>query len=219
MRTRIRKRRGAYRESMREEGIGLQLPKIRIKPAVCAIFLAMLVFDRDRVCLLTLTAALLHELGHLAAARLLGIPLRTVRLGTLGARMEVGGGMLSYGSEWLLAASGPLCSLLASALAATLWSLTPYARIFSCASLVLGLLNLLPIRTFDGGRMTECFLRCFLGEGWVERVMRPISLGFLLLLWLCAVYFLLRAGDGLSLFCFSMSLLVRFFDGDGVALG
>jgi len=193
--------------------------KIRIAPTVGAILLAMLVFDRDRVCLLTLTAAILHELGHLFAARLLKIPLRALRLGFLGARLEIASPMLSYGEEWLLAAAGPTVSLLASALAAPLWHLTPHARVFSCASLVLGLLNLLPIRTFDGGRMTECLLRGFMGEAWVERVMRPISLGFLLLLWLCSVYFLLRAGDGLSLFCFSMSLLMRFFDGDGMHLG
>jgi Zn-dependent protease len=84
---------------------------------------------------------------------------------------------------------------------------------------VLGLLNLLPNRTFDGGRMTECLLRSFLGEVWVERVMRLISLGSLLILWLGSVYFLLHAGDGLSLLCFSMSLLVRFFDGEGMSLG
>ena len=193
--------------------------RIRIAPTVGAILLLMLLFDRDGVCLLTLAAAFLHELGHILAARLLHVPLRAIRLGFLGARLEIGGRMLSYGEEWSLAAAGPTVSLFASALAAPLWSLTSHARVFSCASLVLGLLNLLPIRTFDGGRMTECFLRRFLGEVWVERVMRPISLGFLLLLWLGSVYFLLRAGDGLSLLCFSMSLLVRFFDGEGMNLG
>ncbi len=174
----------------------------------------MLAFDHDRICLLTLLAAFFHELGHLSAAGMLGVPLRSLRFGFLGARMDVRGRMLSYSEEWLLCAAGPAVSLFGAAFAAIFWKFSPDARIFSCASLVLGLLNLLPIRSFDGGRMTECTIRFFLGDVWAERIMRPLSLGFLFLLWACSVYFLLRAGDGLSLFCFSMSLLLRFFDGE-----
>ncbi len=188
--------------------------EIRISPLVAVMIFAMAVFDDSGICLLTLAAALLHELGHLLAARLLKIPLGQLRLDFLGARMEVRGRMLSYGEEWLLAAAGPMISLLAAAGAAPLWSLSEAARSFSCASLVLGLLNLLPIRTFDGGRMLECGLSAFLSERWVQALMRLCSLLFLLLLWACAVYFLLRAGDGLSLFGFSLSLLFRFFDGE-----
>ena len=163
---------------------------------------------------MTLIAAFLHELGHLSVAGALGIPLRSLRFGFLGARMDVRGRMLSYSEEWLLCAAGPAWSLLSSAFAAVFWQVSSDARVFSCASLVLGLLNLLPIRSFDGGRMTECAIRFFAGDVWADRIMRPLSLIFLFLLWACSVYFLLRAGDGLSLFCFSMSLLLRFFDGE-----
>ena len=43
---------------------------------------------------------------------------------------------------------------------------------------------------------------------------RNMFFSFLLLflLWASAVYFLLRAGDGLSLLFFSMALLLRYFD-------
>lgn len=187
---------------------------LRVTPAVLITVALMLIFDPERICLLTLLAAFFHELGHLAVARLLGIPLHALRFGFLGARIDVRGRILSYGEEWLLCAAGPVCSLLGSALAAILWGVSPNARIFSCASLVLGMLNLLPIKSFDGGRMTECAIRFFAGDVWAERIMRPLSLLFLLLLWACSVYVLLRAGDGLSLFCFSMSLLLRFFDGE-----
>ncbi len=187
---------------------------IRISPPVAVAMLMLLIFDRTGVCLVTLVAAFLHEVGHLVAARLLRIPLGQLRLDFLGARMEVRGRMLSYGEEWLLAAAGPMASLLTAAVAAGLWSVSRYAGLYSCASLVLGGLNLLPIRTFDGGRMLECALSAIVGERTVRCVMRLCSFGFLFLLWATAVYFLLRAGDGLSLLCFSMSLLFRFFDGE-----
>ncbi len=186
--------------------------RLRISPCVAILLLFMALNDRSGVTAMTLLAALLHECGHLFAARCLGIPPTCLQLDFLGARLEISGHLLSYGSEWILCAAGPLTSLLCAALAAPLWHLSPLAQAFSCASLVLGLLNLLPIRSFDGGRMLECALSRFFGPRTAFLCMTLCSFLFLFLLWATAVYFLLRAGDGLSLLCFSMSLFLRFFD-------
>ena len=188
---------------------------ISISPAVAVVLGWMLLTDRTGIGAITLFAALMHEAGHLLAAHLLKIPPKALRIDLLGARIEVDGYLLSYGEEWLLCAAGPLVSLLGTAVAAPLWGVWEVARVFSCASLVLGLLNLLPIRTFDGGRMLECMLCRFGNERVAARCMTLCSFLFLFLLWATAVYFLLRAGDGLSLLCFSMSLFLRFFDGEG----
>jgi membrane-associated protease RseP (regulator of RpoE activity) len=72
-------------------------------------------------------------------------------------------------------------------------------------------MNLLPIRTFDGGRMLGALLGKVWGEEVSEAVLRGCSFICLFLIWAASVYFLLRVGDGLSLFCFSMSLFSRFF--------
>ncbi len=186
--------------------------ELRMTPIVAILFLGMIFVDRTGVWFVTLLAAFLHEMGHLAAAKLLHIPLGSLQLDLLGARMEVKGRMLSYGEEFLLCAAGPLVSLFAAAAAGLLWQYSQAAEWFSCASLLLGLLNLLPIRSFDGGRMLDSFLMLFLSQRAVQTLTRAISFLFLFLLWAVAVYFLLRVGDGLSLFCFSMSLFTRFFD-------
>ncbi|MBR3893919.1 MAG: hypothetical protein IKJ35_02105 [Clostridia bacterium] len=182
-----------------------------ISPQVALVYLLMILGDRSGLCLVTVVAALLHEGGHLIAARLLRIPISGVRMSFLGARLEVSGRVMSYGEEWLLCAAGPFASLCAAALAAPLWRSFEVARAFSCASLVLGLLNLLPIQSFDGGRMLSCMLARFFGTRAAERGGVLCSFLFLFLLWSTAVYFLLRAGDGLALFCFSLSLFLRFF--------
>jgi len=185
---------------------------IGIAPQVALVYLLMILGDRSGLCLVTVVAALLHECGHLLAARLLRIPLGGFRLSFLGARLEVSGRVMSYGEEWLLCAAGPFVSLCAAALVAPLWQYAEVARAFSCASLVLGLLNLLPIRSFDGGRMLSCALARFCGTRAAERGEALCSFFFLFLLWATAVYFLLRAGDGLALFCFSLALFLRFFE-------
>ena len=182
-------------------------------PALAA-FLFMMLTDRSGLCLVTLLAAFLHECGHLLAAKRLGIPLGAFRLDFLGARLDVRGRMLSYREEWLLAAAGPAASFGVAAMAALLWTWLPLAQTFSAASLLLGVLNLLPIATFDGGRMLDSALSSFFSERVAQNGMRLCSFFFLFLLWATAVYFLLRVGDGLSLLAFSMSLFFRFFEGD-----
>lgn len=179
------------------------------------VFLAWtLIGDRSGIGISTLLAALLHECGHILAARALKIPLRRLRIDLLGARLEVSGRLLSFVEEWLLAAAGPLTSLVCAALAFPLWDALPISVPFSCASLLLGILNLLPIKSFDGGRMLEAFLLSFGREGCARQILKGSSFLFLFLLWAIAVYFLLRANDGLSLLCFSMSLLTRFFENE-----
>lgn len=186
--------------------------RLRIAPSVLILMLFILWNDRTGVSLLTLLAALLHEGGHFLAAWLMRIDMRAMRLNFLGARLEITGRMLSFGEEWLLCAAGPIASLLGAMMAALFWKTSPAAEIFSCASLVLGVLNLLPIRSFDGGRMLECALYVWTDARFATAILRGISFTFLFLLWSVAVYFLLRAGDGLSLFCFSLALFLRFFE-------
>ena len=184
----------------------------RVNPLILLFTLIMLCTDQSGIILATVLAAGIHEIGHLVAAWTMRIPLGGLRWGTLGMRLEVKGRILSYGEEWLLCAAGPLASLLAAAGGALWWEEAEIARLFSCASLILGILNLLPIRSFDGGRMLACCMARLGATRLTEDLLRVVSVLFLCLLWATAVYFLLRTGSGLSLFCFSLSLFYRFFE-------
>jgi len=186
--------------------------RINVAPRVLVIFLLLLVSDQSGLVTVTLLAAVLHEAGHLLAAHLLHVPLRRMRIDLVGARLEIGGRMISYREEWLLAVAGPATSFFVAALGSLLWQFGERALYFSAASFLLGALNLLPIRSFDGGRMLEALVCSFAGERLADRVMTLTSFSFLFLLWATAVYFLLRAGDGISLLFFSVSLFLRFFE-------
>lgn len=186
--------------------------KLRMTPLSVVSFIAMLIFDKTGIGAASLLAAMMHECGHLLAAKRMGIPLRSLRFDFLGARIEVGERLLSYGEEWLLCASGPLFSLLFSLICLPLQTVDPFFSMLSVSSFLLGLLNLLPVKSFDGGRMTEVVLCRFFGADFSFSVMRWLTLAFLFLLWSMSVYFLLRAGGGLSLLFFSASLLSRFLE-------
>ena len=166
---------------------------------------------------------MIHELGHLAAAVACGVRIAGMRLDLFGARLELPG-LLSYRQELLVALGGPAANLLTATVLFRAWtacgcpvcgaspSLSGWALVLGVllpASLGLCAVNLLPVASLDGGRILFCLLSLTLGADAARRVLRLLSLFLLTLLWLLSVYALLRAGQFLSLFVFSFSLLVR----------
>ncbi len=153
-------------------------------------------------------AAILHELGHAVAAWGWSVPIRVLRMDLFGARMELGG-LTGYAAEMAVAAGGPVVSLTVAALAYPVGSAWAGAYLFSSVSLGLGLLNLLPVRGLDGGRMLSCALSLAAGERVADvtlRITTGVALGGL---WLLSVYALLRVGEALTMFTFALCLLVR----------
>ena len=77
---------------------------------------AMAISDNVWVIVIYLAAALFHELGHLAAARLLCIPVKEIRFEFSGVRICTDTGLTSYRQEILLSLAGPLVNLILAAL-------------------------------------------------------------------------------------------------------
>lgn len=145
-------------------------------------------------------AVLLHELGHLAAARLCGARVSGLTLDVTGAKMILCGKLLSYRDEILIALAGPTVNIVTFAVTFC------FTENFSSFSLMLGLLNLFPISGFDGYRILSSFIKLREGVEKAERVMRTMSFCAVFLLWLISVYLLLRFGSGFSAFILSCSL-------------
>ena len=161
--------------------------------------------------ILVALAAFLHEMGHGIAAWGWSVPIRALRLDLFGARMELCG-LTGYTAELFVAAGGPFVSLLAAAISWPLGIRWEGAQFFSLVSLGLGLLNLLPVRGLDGGRMLSCALSLTAGERASEIALRLTTGLFLGGLWLLSVYALLRVGETLTLFTFTLCLLFRFLE-------
>lgn len=110
---------------------------------------SLIYLDGVRLFVQVLIACILHEAGHYGAARSFGSRVCTLRLTAAGAEMKLDPRVqLSYVQDALLAFSGPAVNLTAAWLAAR-----AEANLFVGLNLSLGLLNLLPIRPLDGGRI------------------------------------------------------------------
>ncbi len=190
-----------------------QILRIGLLPA--AIFAVMLIFQPVGIVLPSLGAAVLHETGHMAAALALGIPLRSLDIGTFGASLKVRGSLISYPKEFLLCAAGPAMNLISAAavciLSAHRGFRTECGEWFASVSLMLAILNLMPAEGFDGGRMLSVAVSSLLGPRAAARLLTFTSFTSIVLLWMISVWLLLRYGTSLSLFIFTVSLFYRIF--------
>lgn len=193
-------------------------PHFQIRAELSAVlFFIFLLSSQPVFTISCLLAAAFHEIGHLLAAWILQIRVSLLRLDLFGAQLELHEAQISYGKEFFLAAAGPFFSFL---LYAVLYRVTmPLPSVFFStllpqirdASLFLGILNLVPLKSFDGGRMLSSLLSSLIHPYFADVVSRFLTGLFLLFLWGISVYLLLIAGVGLTLFIFTVGVFGKIF--------
>ena len=174
--------------------------KIQIGFGAIVLPLALFMAGASTSSLLSLLSAVLfHELGHLITILILKKKIRTITLEPFGARIIIED-EISYVHEILIALAGPAASLL-------LFFLLGDGNAADC-SLFLGVINLLPVPTLDGGRALYCTVSYFSGTLSGDLATRICGKIFAFLIWLISVYLILRYDGGFGLLVFSCFLAV-----------
>ena len=150
-------------------------------------------------------AIALHELGHLTAAKFLGIPLVRFRLNPMGGVMTFDFSNTSYGWEAAVHFSGPLAGLVSGAVG---WLLTK-SSFFAGISAVLACVNLMPIQGLDGGGIVCCLLNRFCSPDTAWKIGKIGSASGVLLLWAAVLWIQMRVTANLGLMAFVMVLLLN----------
>lgn len=147
-------------------------------------------------------ACAIHELGHYAAAKIFGARVERICLGAMGAEMTLYGRM-SYLSEAIVAAAGPVASLLLAVAAAQL-GFTMLAGL----SVVLGLFNLLPVTALDGGTIIRALAMACLHDP-AERLCRAISISTCVAMAVLGLWVLYASGSNFTLLLTALLLLAN----------
>ncbi len=116
--------------------------------------------------MLFFASVIAHELAHSLVARKLGVPVRNITLFIFGGVAQITRDVPMPSGELLMAAAGPMCSFVLSALFAVGWLITrpisePAAALtgwLAWINLSLGIFNLLPGFPMDGGRVLRSIL-------------------------------------------------------------
>lgn len=212
-----------------------KLKKVNLGIGAILMAVAMLLCDRADVIVLYAFSAALHECGHLLAAGMLGISVREIKFEFTGVRIYTEEGITSYKKEFLLAAAGPLVNLavITAIIAVFSWlKVSPteaerlcesylfcgeYTHVGALAfvalsSLLQGGINLLPIRTFDGGRMAYCLYATLFDERRAGILLDIFSALSAFILWTIALYLMLKISSGLGIYTFSLCLFLSNFE-------
>ena len=190
------------------------------------VMLALVITERSDVFLLYGICAALHEAGHLAAAKIRGIKIKEIRFDVSGVRICTDNGIGSYADEFILCMSGPLVNIVIITVGLVTFArmnLSPEsiasavqdfadrdadsflgaAAFFVLCAVLQGGLNLLPIKTFDGGRMLYYACAAMLGQCAAERVVGLTSALCISAIWSAALYLMIRLDAGLSIYTFA----------------
>ena len=185
---------------------GHRLPRIAVAPNTLVLLLFIGLADRSLLLLIPAAAALCHETGHIIVMLALGIEVRRVEITLFGAEIR----SLPYPKPGLVGQAAVYFGGAAANLLTGTLALLCRSGFFAACSFALAAVNLLPIRTLDGGQILEVLL-IRLCPGRADRIMDITSLIFIMLLWLASAYIILLCQGNLSLLLFSAYMFVTLF--------
>lgn len=164
-----------------------------------------------------MAAVCAHEAGHLFAILLSGEKVDGIRITPFGLIIQRRDRICSYGKDLLILLAGPFANLVCGLL--FLGHPSPALAAFAASSLSFCLINILPVSSLDGGRALEILIMMLFPELPAKKILRFLSFGTLLCLWIAAVYLLLLDLGGFSLFFFCFWLFASIFLGKDPKFG
>lgn len=117
-------------------------------------------------------SALCHELGHLTALALVKAPIEQIRLTAFGAEIRADTRYLPYGQEIVCTLAGPAVNLVLAVVLARVAG----DYLLAGANLFLGVFNLLPLPSLDGGRALHLAISWAADPLLADRVCRWVGL-------------------------------------------
>lgn len=150
-------------------------------------------FDSPDIAILTVIAALVHELGHIAV---IALTKKEARLSAHISGFRIKAGSASYRDEILRLLGGPLVNLALFLISIPFAGvLDGYIALFGIVNLLTALSNLLPIEGYDGyGIIKRLLLMHNLHTG--ERILSAISFSLSVMITFLSLYLLYRFGEG-----------------------
>ena len=193
----------------------LSLPHAGVRISLFAVlaFAATLAADCSVFTVLIFAAAFVHELGHLICLKTNGVNIYGITVLPFGAVIRSDAEKLTYRKEAQAALAGPFAGLCAAAVSGMLFFVfrDPYTLFFAAANLTLSFVNLVPVRTLDGGRALEALAFSRMPFEKAESFAENVSYGAFVFLTFASLGLLAFTGCNFSLVIFCVCLFISAY--------
>lgn len=184
-------------------------PSLHIHPLAWLGALLLIACDRSMYTALTLAAALLHEIGHIAAAAMCGSEIKSISIYPLGADIRMSQAK-SYIAEIIIDGAGIAVNLLLFIISKAIPQ-SDIASYFAICNISLATINALPVRSLDGGEMLSCVLMLRTEPDKAEKISGAVSFCAVFIMWIAAVYIFFYFDGNPSLFLLAVYLFITVF--------
>lgn len=175
--------------------------KLTLRFGFFAVLAVVLTLDGGAHVLSAFLAVTVHEAGHILAAKLCGMQIKSVTFGALGIHMAGETASVSAFRRAVVSLAGPLANLLGFLL------LLPLPRAYPAVQLTLFAFHVLPAVPLDGGTALYCLLCGTFGERTAERTVTVLSVLLALTLGTLGFSVLLSTGYNFTLLVLAVYIL------------
>ena len=169
--------------------------------ASAAFFLAG---DMRKNYILALLFSALHETGHILALLFFGRKPKEITLGIMGIRIEMNNAMLSYRQECIVALAGPAVNLVL----AVIFAFTDMSGLPFAVNAGLFIVNILPVKTLDGGRFINNLILSRSDAEKAVKIMNSLEIATAVMLVIVLILSLLTDCANTSFVFFSATLVI-----------
>ncbi len=157
---------------------------------------------------LVILAVSIHELGHITAAKLVGVNRFWFSIKPSGALLTFDFSHVTYAREAVVHLSGGIFGLISAYVAQKFFPATEYTNYFIGLSLSFTVINLLPLKGLDGCGFIRAALSPFLLPDMIYYIMKVFSWLTTALLLAVVVYVELKIKANLGLIVFIVTMLI-----------
>lgn len=158
---------------------------------------------RINYCCAVLFSAL-HEVGHILALLHFGKKPKKITLGVMGIRIEKSDIALSYREECITALCGPFVNLIFS----VVFALIDMTGLPFAINSGLFIINMLPVKTLDGGRFVYNFLLASVDEENADKIMSHLEFFTAIMLVIIMIISLVTGYANTSFVFFTVTLVI-----------
>lgn len=188
--------------------------RIQINFLFVAMVTVFLLTDRTGISVIALLACFIHELGHLIAFFLVGYTPKALIFELMGIRLVKPEQELSPGKEAVVQLAGSMVNFLMFFLLAGTLKQVSYWSLFAATHLLMGIFQLMPLKSLDGGKLLELLCVRLWGERAADMICTTADFAATVCMMIMAAVMVLTGSRSLTLAIFSgglfISLIAKF---------